>query len=154
MQPTATVVRGLPGLPVSLHIRFDTPRRDRESECSVLLTRGCCTDAIPKKRGPKTDVLEALVKRVNQMERALEAEGKAIPPQEEVLIETDSPIQKEADPIKNTATQNPPKTSPSVSTSNGDVEQQQQQQQQQQPHPQEPPQRRHQSMSFPDQALR
>lgn len=31
------------------------------------------------------------------MEKALEAEGKAIPPHEEVLVDTDSPVQKDSD---------------------------------------------------------
>jgi hypothetical protein len=34
-------------------------------------------DAIPKKRGPKTDVLEALLKRVDGLERRLKEENKA-----------------------------------------------------------------------------
>ena len=56
---------------------------------SAWLTLSFRADAIPKKRGPKTDVLEALVKRVNQMEKALGAEGKAVPPQDEPLVATD-----------------------------------------------------------------
>lgn len=34
------------------------------------------TDAVPKKRGPKTDVLEALLKRVDGLEKRLRSEGK------------------------------------------------------------------------------
>ena len=34
-------------------------------------------DAIPKKRGPKTDVLEALLKRVDGLEKRLVTEGKS-----------------------------------------------------------------------------
>ncbi|KAF2196346.1 hypothetical protein GQ43DRAFT_262201 [Delitschia confertaspora ATCC 74209] len=37
----------------------------------------CIYDAVPKKRGPKTDVLEALLKRVDGLERRLHAEGKS-----------------------------------------------------------------------------
>lgn len=39
----------------------------------VLLTWPVCffTDAVPKKRGPKTDVLEALLKRVDGLEAKL-----------------------------------------------------------------------------------
>jgi len=37
-------------------------------------------DAIPKKRGPKTDVLEALLKRVNGLEKRLKDENKAASP--------------------------------------------------------------------------
>lgn len=33
-------------------------------------------DAVPKKRGPKTDVLEALLKRVNGLEKRLKDEKK------------------------------------------------------------------------------
>lgn len=33
-------------------------------------------DAVPKKRGPKTDVLEALLKRVDGLEKRLRTEGK------------------------------------------------------------------------------
>ncbi|KAL1304785.1 hypothetical protein AAFC00_003718 [Neodothiora populina] len=61
----------------------------------------CIYDAIPKKRGPKTDVLEALVKRVNQMEKALEAEGKAIPPHEDATAtDTASESVKPVEPGK------------------------------------------------------
>ena len=34
-------------------------------------------DAVPKKRGPKTDVLEALLKRVDGLEKRLHSEGKS-----------------------------------------------------------------------------
>lgn len=37
-------------------------------------------DAVPKKRGPKTDVLEALLKRVDGLERKLRDEKKSISP--------------------------------------------------------------------------
>ncbi|PPJ56201.1 hypothetical protein CBER1_10338 [Cercospora berteroae] len=42
----------------------------------------CIYDAIPKKRGPKTDVLEALLKRVNGLEKRLKDEQKADPTQD------------------------------------------------------------------------
>ena len=38
------------------------------------------TDAIPKKRGPKTDVLEALLKRVDGLEKRLRDEKKSTSP--------------------------------------------------------------------------
>lgn len=38
------------------------------------------TDAVPKKRGPKTDVLEALLKRVDGLEKRLQDEKDLIPP--------------------------------------------------------------------------
>ncbi|KAF2740671.1 hypothetical protein EJ04DRAFT_571993 [Polyplosphaeria fusca] len=37
----------------------------------------CVYDAVPKKRGPKTDVLEALLKRVDGLEKRLVTEGKS-----------------------------------------------------------------------------
>jgi len=37
-------------------------------------------DAVPKKRGPKTDVLEALLKRVDGLEKRLVSEGKSEDP--------------------------------------------------------------------------
>lgn len=37
-------------------------------------------DAVPKKRGPKTDVLEALLKRVDGLERRLKDEKKSHSP--------------------------------------------------------------------------
>ncbi|KAK2753912.1 hypothetical protein FQN54_007271 [Arachnomyces sp. PD_36] len=40
-------------------------------------------DAIPKKRGPKTDVLEALLKRVDGLEKRLQEEKKPISPSED-----------------------------------------------------------------------
>ncbi|KAM3420869.1 hypothetical protein BST61_g4108 [Cercospora zeina] len=42
----------------------------------------CIYDAIPKKRGPKTDVLEALLKRVNGLEKRLKDEQKPDPAQD------------------------------------------------------------------------
>ncbi|KAI8933976.1 hypothetical protein NX059_008749 [Plenodomus lindquistii] len=40
----------------------------------------CIYDAVPKKRGPKTDVLEALLKRVDGLEKRLVSEGKSDDP--------------------------------------------------------------------------
>ena len=45
-------------------------------------------DAIPKKRGPKTDVLEALLKRVNGLEKRLKDEKKPDSP-EDIAIDDD-----------------------------------------------------------------
>jgi len=39
-----------------------------------------CVDAVPKKRGPKTDVLEALLKRVDGLEKRLKDEKKSNSP--------------------------------------------------------------------------
>jgi hypothetical protein len=41
------------------------------------LIRSLLVDAVPKKRGPKTDVLEALLKRVDGLERRLKDEKKS-----------------------------------------------------------------------------
>lgn len=47
-------------------------------------------DAIPKKRGPKTDVLEALLKRVDGLERRLKEEKKSHSPTEPALDAAES----------------------------------------------------------------
>jgi len=69
----------MPGLSMPLHIW-----------CAfILLKRGKLvlnhpfTDAVPKKRGPKTDVLEALLKRVDGLERRLKDEKKSHSPSNE-----------------------------------------------------------------------
>lgn len=46
-------------------------------EACQVFNCACIYDAIPKKRGPKTDVLEALLKRVNGLEKRLEDEKKS-----------------------------------------------------------------------------
>lgn len=43
---------------------------------AIRSANGATVDAIPKKRGPKTDVLEALLKRVNGLEKRLKDEKK------------------------------------------------------------------------------
>ncbi|KAI5202378.1 hypothetical protein E4T39_04827 [Aureobasidium subglaciale] len=45
-------------------------------EACQVFNCDCIYDAVPKKRGPKTDVLEALLKRVNGLEKRLKDEGK------------------------------------------------------------------------------
>jgi hypothetical protein len=57
---------------VRLCLRYaeDTPRYDPE------LTGATNTDAVPKKRGPKTDVLEALLKRVDGLEAKFKEKKK------------------------------------------------------------------------------
>lgn len=42
-----------------------------DQSCDALPTHHSCVDAVPKKRGPKTDVLEALLKRVDGLEAKL-----------------------------------------------------------------------------------
>ncbi|KAF2745761.1 hypothetical protein M011DRAFT_495564 [Sporormia fimetaria CBS 119925] len=51
----------------------------------------CVYDAVPKKRGPKTDVLEALLKRVDGLEKRLHAEGKS-----DVTIDAESSTAQES----------------------------------------------------------
>ena len=48
----------------------------RNFEIAVVDSADCLIDAIPKKRGPKTDVLEALLKRVDGLEQRLKDEKK------------------------------------------------------------------------------
>ena len=107
------------------------------------------------------------------MEKALEAEGKAIPPQEEILVDDDIAVQEDADP--GIAPRSTPRlisssangsgginNANSTNGSHGDVARQQQQQQpdsQQQSHhqhrqEQEGLPQRPQSMSYNDEALR
>lgn len=50
------------------------------SKCKLLYTNIFLIDAIPKKRGPKTDVLEALLKRVDGLERKLRDEKQSNSP--------------------------------------------------------------------------
>jgi len=47
------------------------------------LDANSATDAVPKKRGPKTDVLEALLKRVDGLEKRLKDEKKSHSPHNE-----------------------------------------------------------------------
>ncbi|SMY29213.1 unnamed protein product [Zymoseptoria tritici ST99CH_1A5] len=52
-------------------------------EACQVFNCACIYDAIPKKRGPKTDVLEALLKRVNGLEARLKEEQKSSSPEAE-----------------------------------------------------------------------
>ncbi|KAJ5813961.1 uncharacterized protein N7503_000711 [Penicillium pulvis] len=49
-------------------------------EACKVFQSACVYDAIPKKRGPKTDVLEALLKRVDGLEKRLQDEKNPISP--------------------------------------------------------------------------
>ena len=60
-----------------MHIRYAPLPGASRRELTV-----CSTDAVPKKRGPKTDVLEALLKRVDGLEKRLVSEGKSDDPAE------------------------------------------------------------------------
>lgn len=104
-------------------------------------------DAIPKKRGPKTDVLEALLKRVNGLEKRLKDEGKE-PDEttEEIKVAGNVDDAMDKKPTKNTLT--PPDAVPPISESRS------------QPPPQPPqqqrpaPPQRHPSIGFPEQFAR
>jgi hypothetical protein len=63
---------------------------------------------VPKKRGPKTDVLEALLKRVDGLEKRLHSEGKS----DELVEELSSAIHDAADSSR------AGKTSPTTQTVN------------------------------------
>jgi hypothetical protein len=67
VQQIKAVLRGMPSLCRSVHIRFVVPA------AAVLAN---AADAVPKKRGPKTDVLEALLKRVDGLEKRLKPEDR------------------------------------------------------------------------------
>lgn len=68
-------------------------------------------DAVPKKRGPKTDVLEALLKRVDGLEKRLHSEGKS----DELVEELSSAIHDVAEDSK--AAKASPNARPSVDIS-------------------------------------
>ncbi|KAF1939770.1 hypothetical protein EJ02DRAFT_436137 [Clathrospora elynae] len=57
-------------------------RRRPTCEACQVFNCPCVYDAVPKKRGPKTDVLEALLKRVDGLEKRLVTEGKNDDPAE------------------------------------------------------------------------
>ncbi|KAF2840735.1 hypothetical protein M501DRAFT_1001754 [Patellaria atrata CBS 101060] len=75
--------------------------RLRPCEACQVFACPCVYDAVPKKRGPKTDVLEALLKRVDGLEKRLHTEGKS-----------DSPPEKEQEHIEDF--NDPPKSAESV----------------------------------------
>ncbi|XPT00550.1 3-dehydroquinate dehydratase [Ascochyta lentis] len=77
----------------------------------------CIYDAVPKKRGPKTDVLEALLKRVDGLEKRLHSEGKS----DELVEELSSAIHDAAEDSK--ANKASPNTRPAVevATSHGNA---------------------------------
>jgi hypothetical protein len=71
----------MPGFSMSVYIRY-VFLSDGSVFSRPRLSSHDATDAVPKKRGPKTDVLEALLKRVDGLEARLkdkkadaEAEG-------------------------------------------------------------------------------
>ncbi|MCJ1319990.1 hypothetical protein MMC15_005326 [Xylographa vitiligo] len=68
---------GIERLPVVRRIKCNRLRPTCEA-CTVFQCT-CIYDAIPKKRGPKTDVLEALLKRVDGLERKLQDKNEPNP---------------------------------------------------------------------------
>ena len=64
-------------------------------EACQVFNCACVYDAVPKKRGPKTDVLEALLKRVNGLERRLEDEKKPEVQNDAEDGEVSQPVQAE-----------------------------------------------------------
>lgn len=99
-------------------------------------------DAVPKKRGPKTDVLEALLKRVNGLEKRLKDEGKD--PDE------DTSETAVAESARDAVEKKSSKKAPTPPNAMVPVSVEAQQIQQQRP---QPPQR-HPSIGFPDQFVR
>lgn len=61
------------GLSMPMRLRYLASYPPPPSPSCTLLT---VVDAVPKKRGPKTDVLEALLKRVDGLEKRLQDENK------------------------------------------------------------------------------
>jgi len=61
-------MRGVPGLSVPLHLRYVSQPHGLSPDAPLA---DGTADAVPKKRGPKTDVLEALLKRVDGLEARL-----------------------------------------------------------------------------------
>ena len=97
---------------------------------------------MPKKRGPKTDVLEALLKRVNGLEKRLKDEGKD--PDE------DTSEAVVAESVRDAVEKKSSKKAPTPPDAAVPVAVDAQQIQQQRP---QPPQR-HPSIGFPDQFVR
>ncbi|KAG9728012.1 hypothetical protein KCU75_g19787, partial [Aureobasidium melanogenum] len=111
-------------------------------EACQVFNCDCIYDAVPKKRGPKTDVLEALLKRVNGLEKRLKDEGKD--PDE------DTSEAVVAESVRDAVEKKSSKKAPTPPDAAVPVAVDAQQIQQQRP---QPPQR-HPSIGFPDQFVR
>ncbi|CAN9218855.1 unnamed protein product [Alternaria alternata] len=72
----------------------------------------CIYDAVPKKRGPKTDVLEALLKRVDGLEKRLVSEGKSDDPTETDPASQDNNTAVDTKPKDLASSQSPHEPSP------------------------------------------
>lgn len=79
MQSSPPQLRGLQGLPVPLYI-WSVPSLSFSGKFHNRELTPPCSDAVPKKRGPKTDVLEALLKRVDGLEKRLQDENHPLSP--------------------------------------------------------------------------
>ena len=75
VQSVATDLRGLSGLPMPVYLWWGVSSANAHFSALTFYI-----DAVPKKRGPKTDVLEALLKRVDGLERKLRDEKKSNSP--------------------------------------------------------------------------
>lgn len=73
------------------------PVKNRRSQRLIVST----ADAVPKKRGPKTDVLEALLKRVDGLEKRLQDEKSPVSPTSPDLKPDDPPLRQQ-NPRRNT----------------------------------------------------
>ncbi|KAM0080847.1 hypothetical protein ACKRZS_006988 [Fusarium odoratissimum] len=73
MQPATIFLRGFSGVPMPLHLWFSQYRRAGPDPAAKANSGA---DAVPKKRGPKADVLETLLKRVDALEAKLREKGE------------------------------------------------------------------------------
>lgn len=79
-------------LVISLALQARTSAISRSAFYKTRLLTYLNTDAVPKKRGPKTDVLEALLKRVDGLEAKLKeknTDGEALKGGESAVIEAE-----------------------------------------------------------------
>ncbi|CAI7595214.1 unnamed protein product [Penicillium pancosmium] len=67
-------------IPMLMQFQIKCNRLRPSCEACKVFQCACVYDAIPKKRGPKTDVLEALLKRVDGLEKRLQDEKNPISP--------------------------------------------------------------------------
>ena len=65
------------------------------------MTGNFIIDAVPKKRGPKTDVLEALLKRVDGLEARLKEKGE---PETPTIEDTPSIVAESSSSVTSTST--------------------------------------------------
>lgn len=63
-----------------LYLRYKTARIPAKGDLILVWANSGFADAVPKKRGPKTDVLEALLKRVDGLEKRLQDDTHPLSP--------------------------------------------------------------------------